>query len=69
VDVKTRSEIHKLLRERADEGNAVVLVTSDLKEMLEIADTILVIANGKTKEVYKNEGLTAERILASCYAD
>ncbi len=31
VDVKTRSEIHKLLRERADSGSAVVYVSSDLK--------------------------------------
>ncbi|MEL7657762.1 MAG: sugar ABC transporter ATP-binding protein, partial [Bacillota bacterium] len=69
VDVKTRQEIHKLLREKADEGNAVVFVSSDLKEVLEVADNVLIMANGKTKELYKNDGLTAEQVLAGCYAD
>lgn len=69
VDVKTRAEIHKLLRERSDEGNLVVFVSSDLKEMLEIADSILIMANGSTKELLRNEGLTAEQVLAYCYAD
>lgn len=69
VDVKTRQEIHKLLRQKADEGNAVVFVSSDLKEMLEVADNVLVMANGKTKERYINDGLTAEQVLACCYAD
>ncbi|HML37339.1 MAG TPA: sugar ABC transporter ATP-binding protein [Bacillota bacterium] len=69
VDVKTRQEIHKLLRQRADEGNAVVFVSSDLKEMLEVADNVLIMAHGRTKELIVNDGLTAEQVLASCYAD
>lgn len=69
VDVMTRYEIHKLLREKADEGNAVVFVSSDLKEVLEVADNIQIIANGRTKELLKNNALTAEQVLACCYAD
>lgn len=69
VDVKTRQDIHKLLRRKADEGNAVVFVSSDLKEVLEVADNILVMANGKTKDQFINDGLTAEQVLACCYAD
>jgi ribose transport system ATP-binding protein len=69
VDVMTRYEIHKLLRQKADEGNAVVFVSSDLKEVLEVADNILVVAHGRTKELLKNDGLNAEQVLACCYAD
>ena len=69
VDVKTRQEIHKLLRQKAGEGNAVVFVSSDLKEVLEVADNVLVMANGRTKELFENDGLTAEQVLACCYAD
>ena len=50
VDIMTRGEIHELLRAKAQEGKAVVYVTSDLLEMLEIADNILIMANGKTHE-------------------
>ncbi len=69
VDVKTRQEIHKLLRRKADESNAVVFVSSDLKEVLEVADNILVMANGRTKEIFVNHELTAGQVLACCYAD
>ncbi len=69
VDVITRAEIHKLLRSKADEGNAVVFVSSDLKEVLEVSDNIQIMANGRTKQVFKNESLTAETVLAACYVD
>ncbi len=69
VDVMTRLEIHKLLRRKADEGNAVVFVSSDLKEVLEATDNVLIMANGKTKGLFANDDLTAEQVLACCYAD
>ena len=67
VDIRTRNEIHKLLRKKADEGNAVVYVTSDLKEILEVADTIQIISRGYTKELLINENLTSNQVLAYCY--
>ena len=69
VDIMTRSEIHKLLRERADEGNAVVYVSSDLKEILEVADTIQLVVQGKTKNLLVNDNLTTTEVLSYCYAD
>lgn len=69
VDVKTRAEIHEMLRKYADEGSAVVFVTSDLKEMLEVADNILIISNGYTKEMLENKNLSAEQVLKYCYAE
>lgn len=67
VDVKTRNEIHKLLRERADAGSAVVFVSSDLKEVLDVADNIQIMSRGRSKELLKNEGLTSNEVLACCY--
>ena len=69
VDVRTREEIHDLLRRCASEGSAVVYVTSDLKEMLEIADTITIISNGRTWETLENVGLTSEEVLRYCYKE
>lgn len=67
VDVKTRGEIHKLLRQKADEGNAVVYVSSDLKEILEVADNIQIMVRGRTAERLKNENLTSNEVLSYCY--
>ncbi len=67
VDVKTREEIHKLLRSFADSGSAVIFVTSDIKEMLNVADNILIMSQGRTWEQMENENITSEQILKYCY--
>ncbi|MDY3281076.1 sugar ABC transporter ATP-binding protein [Dysosmobacter sp.] len=69
VDVATRGDIHRLLREKADRGAGVLYVSSDLKELLEVADTIAVMVRGRTVQCWKNENLTARQVLACCYAD
>lgn len=69
VDIMTRNEIHKLLREKADEGNAVVFVSSDLKEILEVADTIQLVVQGKTRNLLVNENLTTTEVLSYCYTE
>ena len=42
VDVKTKAYIHDLLRRLADDGAAILLITSDMPEMIALADRILV---------------------------
>ncbi len=69
VDVKTRAEIHRLLRKKADEGSAVVYVSSDLKEILEVADRILIMSGGCTKEILENQDLSSNDVLACCYRE
>jgi len=67
VDIMTRNEIHKLLREKADAGSAVVYVSSDLKEILEVADTIQLVVQGETRQLLVNENLTTTEVLSYCY--
>lgn len=67
VDVSTRNEIHRLLRQKADQGAGVLYVSSDLNELLEVADTIQVMSRGRTLDRWNNEGLTPQRVLAHCY--
>ena len=69
VDVLTRHQIHQLLRAQAERGAAVLFVSSDLKELLEVADTILVMSGGRTRECLPNTDLTAQQVLEYCYRD
>ncbi len=46
VDVGARSEIYNLVRELADSGVAIVIVSSDLDEVLGLSDRVLVVADG-----------------------
>ena len=69
VDVATRSQIHALLRQKAAEGAAVVYVSSDLQELLEVADTVQIMAWGRTGACMPNQGLDARQVLACCYEE
>jgi len=46
VDVGAKAEIHRLVKELADGGTAVLVVSSDLPELLELSDTIHVVRDG-----------------------
>ena len=67
VDVMTREEIHRLLREQADDGRGVVFVSSDLQEVLELADRIYVLREGAVAAELANDGVAAEDVLAVCF--
>jgi ribose transport system ATP-binding protein len=42
IDIKTKAYLHELLRELSDSGTAVLLITSDMPEMITLADRIVV---------------------------
>ena len=67
VDVATRQEIHRLLRKEAEKGKAVLYVSSDLTELLEIADEVAVMAYGKVRKTFENKDLKPADVLACCY--
>lgn len=67
VDVGAKSEIHNLLREMADQGAAVVVITSDLLELMSVSDRILVMRRGRLVAEFENEGLTQEMIMSKAF--
>ena len=47
IDVGAKREIFATIRDLADRGMGVILVSSDLEEIVEHADTVLVMARGR----------------------
>lgn len=46
IDVKTKAEIHKLIYELSQQGKSIILISSDLPELIQIAERILVFRDG-----------------------
>ena len=63
VDVGARSEIYALVRDLADRGVAVVVVSSEIPEVLGLADRVLVIADGAVVHADAAEALDEHRVL------
>ena len=56
IDVGAKSEIHKLLRELADNGVGIILISSELNEIVGMADRVLVMREGEIcAEVEKDD--------------
>ena len=63
IDVGAKSEIYKLLRSLADTGKAIVMISSELPEILRMSDRIVVMCEGRiTGELSANEA-TQEGIM------
>lgn len=63
VDVGAIAEIHKVIQDLADQGLAVVLISSYLPEILSISDRILVSRQGKIVEEFPTEDVNEEMIM------
>jgi len=63
VDVGAIAEIHQLIDRLADEGLAVIVVSSYLPEILNISDRILVSQKGRIVEEFSPSQATEEKIM------
>lgn len=63
VDIGAKDEIHKILRKLASEGTAVIVISSELPEILSISDRILVMRRGRISGEFENNNITQEMIM------
>ncbi len=63
VDVGAIAELHHVINELADAGLAVVVISSYLPEILNLADRILVSRQGRIVEEFSVEEATEEKIM------
>jgi ribose transport system ATP-binding protein len=62
IDVGAKSEIYRLMQERAELGTAIVVISSDVPELLGIADRILVFFRGGIRGEFAAPMVDAEQI-------
>jgi rhamnose transport system ATP-binding protein len=65
IDVLAKSEIHSLMVQLAAEGVAIIMISSELPEILGMSDRILVMHGGTVVDRVDRSEATAERILTS----
>lgn len=65
IDVGTKTEIHRLIMELAGNGIAILLISSDLPEVLALADSVLVMHEGSAMDTMTRAEMTETRILRS----
>jgi rhamnose transport system ATP-binding protein len=63
IDVGTKAEVHRLLSEQAAKGLAVLMVSSELPEVLGMADRVLVMREGDLVATFDRADATQERVM------
>lgn len=63
IDVQAKSEIYKTIRELAAFGKGIILISSELPEVLGLSDRILVIHEGRIKSTLEGATATQEQVM------
>ena len=69
IDIGSKSEIYALMRRLSDEGKGVLVVSSELPELLAVCDTIAVFREGEIVETFSHKDATEEKIIKASTAD
>lgn len=63
VDIGAKTEIIEIIRELADSGKAIIVISSELPELLAVSDRVIVLHDGKVKKELKRKEISAEEDL------
>jgi ABC-type sugar transport system ATPase subunit len=63
IDVGSKSEIHNLIRQLAAQGYAVIVVSSEMPEVLHVSDRIVAMFSGKVMRTFTSEEVTEESLI------
>jgi rhamnose transport system ATP-binding protein len=64
VDVGAKAEVHNIIRELAKQGVAVLVISSDLPEVMALADRVLVMREGQQMGIFDISDCSPERVIA-----
>jgi rhamnose transport system ATP-binding protein len=68
IDVGTKAEVHRLLSELAAQGMAILMISSELPEVLGMADRVLVVCEGRLTAELSRDEATPERVMHAATA-
>ena len=64
IDIGAKSEIYKLLNELAAQGRAIILISSELPEVLQLSHRVLVMCEGRITGEVRGDEATQESLMA-----
>ena len=64
MDVGAKAEIRRVIQDLVSQGISVIVISSDLEELLNISDRVLVMANGTIRGEYLAHEATTDKVMA-----
>lgn len=63
IDVGAKAEIYALMRKLADEGAGILMISSDMEEVIGVSDRVAVMCRGKIGAILRGDDMSEENIL------
>ncbi len=63
IDVGSKSEIHKLIRELAAQGYAIIVISSEMPEVLRVSDRIIAMFHGRIMRTFTSDEVTEDSLV------
>jgi ABC-type sugar transport system ATPase subunit len=65
IDVAVKAEVHRIIAELAEQGVAILLISSELPEILALSSRVLVMDQGRVKRILERSDATQETIMSA----
>jgi ABC-type sugar transport system ATPase subunit len=69
IDVGAKTEVFKIMRDLANSGCAVMFISSEIEEVVEVADRVVVLREGAISGEFAGDQLNTEAVLRACYGE
>ncbi len=68
IDIGAKTEVFEIIHEFSERGLSIIVISSELKEIMAIADRIYVLSNGKCTAELSGDEITEDRLVRASYA-
>lgn len=66
VDVEAKNQIYAIIRRLAEEGKSVLFISSEVEELPQVCDTVLILKDGKIGGRYEAPDLDPDELMTAC---
>ncbi|MFA6849021.1 MAG: sugar ABC transporter ATP-binding protein [Selenomonadaceae bacterium] len=67
IDIGAKTEVFEIINRYADQGLSIIVISSELQEIMTIADRIIVLSNGVKTSEMKKEEITEDKLVLASY--
>lgn len=65
IDIATKTEVHSIINQLAQQGLGIILISSDLPEVMAMSDRVLVMREGKQMGIFDRREITEEMVMTA----
>ena len=68
IDIGAKTEVFEIIHEFSERGLSIIVISSELKEIMAVADRIYVLSNGKCTAEFSGDDITEDNLVRASYA-